>query len=183
IHAFGQTIGTGAVGFLGYHNWADVSAQTGVPGLSTMLAIGWFSETINPGGANSAVLGHETLEWLMNPIAGHAVPAWPTAGQPNRCYSYSLEVADPIEETPSHTFTLGGYDYSLPDAVFPTWFSGAKTRGTVNGWYSLYNQVSTPAAACPFFEWPITFYFPNDVGMTEGHLTGINNRNQLTRHH
>jgi len=180
IHAFGQTVGTGAVGFLGYHDWADVSAQTGVPGLSTLLAVGWFSEAISPGGGNSAVLGHETLEWLMNPIAGNAVPAWQKATTPNRCYSYVLEVADPIEEIPSHTFTLGGYDYLLPDAVFPTWFAGAKARGTVNGWYSLYNEVSTPAAACPFFEWPVTFYFPNDVGMTEAHLTGINNRKQAS---
>ena len=180
IHAFGQTIGAGAVSFLGIHPWADVSAQTGVPGLSTMLFVGWFSDVINPGGANSAVLGHEMLEWLMDPIEGNAVPAWPKADQPNRCYNYILEVADPIEELPSLTFSLGGYDYSLPDAVFPTWFSGAKARGTVNGWYSLYNEVHTPAAACPFFEWPITFYFPNDVGMTEAHLTGLNNHKQVS---
>ena len=180
IHAFGQTIGIGSPGFLGYHTAFDVSAQTGVPGISTLLAVGWFSDAINPGGGNSAVLGHETLEWLMDPMLTNAVPAWPKADQPNRCYNYVLEVADPVEELSSQTFTLGGYDYLLPDAVFPTWFTGAKARGTVNGWYSLYNEVSTPAAACPFFEWPIVFYFPNDVGMTEGHLTGINNRKQVT---
>ncbi|WP_157578401.1 hypothetical protein [Rudaea cellulosilytica] len=181
IHATGQTIGTGAVGFLGYHDWVDASAQTGVPGVSNLLTVGWFSNTISPGGNNAAVLGHEVLEWLMNPIAGNVVPGWADPAKPHLCYSNYFEVADPLEDLPGHTFKLGGYGYTLPDAVFPAWFSGVnKARDTVNGWYSLYNTVSAPTQACPFFEWPISFYFPNDVGMTESHLTGANNHKQVS---
>ena len=180
IHAVAQliTVGGGFESF-GYHRWADLRAETQSAGLHTYILSSWFSQTAAPFSANAEVLGHEITEWLMDPLIANVVPTWNDPGTPSLCWNPTLEVADPLELFPGQTVALNGRDWLLPDVMFLPWFERVASR-SVNGWFSMLNNVTRFTDKCPFAEYVGVTVYPNDPGVTQTQFTSVNNRKQGT---
>src|SRR5262249_19691212 len=154
----------------GYHDAYDLSAVTGVPGANTFIETAVFPRnSITPQRDHtSAVVAHEVAEWLMDPLTSTFAPMWVDPGH-GYCWNYALEVADPLETPPWMQVSLNGLSYDLPDAAFLPWFARISSKFSVNGWYSMGNELSSYSGKCPsFFDGYVNFYFPNDTqnGMT-----------------
>ena len=98
-------------GVLGYHT------DTGVPNSLICVAeiLGYGGSIMQPGNGNpgvSAVVSHEALEMLVDPLA----TLW--APQPGGT-GIALEIADPVQ---GYAYDIG--NVSVSDFVLPTWFLG-----------------------------------------------------------
>jgi hypothetical protein len=103
--------------------------------------------------------------------------------QPQHCYSPGIEVGDPLELQPTIHFEvpLGGRSYNFPDVAFLSWFSHAPRSGSVNGWQTLLNSLSTASSTCSFeFFYVGAFQFNSPTtDPAQTYLTGINNNKQV----
>jgi len=185
IHLAGELIAVTPVGpaVAGYHYEADVSSITGVPGINTYIETGTFPEqsaVLRRGIGGGAVLAHEVVEWLMDPLGSNGTPAWQSPDIPQLCDSSVMEVADPLEFRSWTPVTFNGRSYEFPDVVFLPWFGRMATRYSVNGWYSMGNSLTSYSQKCPFYESYLYYYFPNDATVGAAYMTSLNTLHQAT---
>jgi hypothetical protein len=166
-------------GALGYHGGV-VEGSAANPTLLPYIQAAYFgahsaAATNRPQIIGTGILGHEIAELFNDPAADNVVPAWQDPGIPRTCYNPLYEVGDPLQSINSGIqVSLNGRSYHLPDVAFLPWFAGAQRSTSVNGWYSLLNAFSAPAAACPVFTefGSVGFGF---TGFSSTVLTGVNN--------
>lgn len=109
------------------------------------------SSYIDPGvgGQNIAdisILSHELGEWMDDPLIHNIVPAWGHMGQINGCEQL-LEVGDPLTFTTVPVFSQG-FNYHVQDLGFISWFARVNPAVSVNGWYSMFNNLGPPQQVC-----------------------------------
>jgi hypothetical protein len=171
-------------GSAGYHGAVDLSAATGVAGLTTFIQTGYFGSTSQhakgrPNFPGTGILGHETAEWIMDPAVANVVPGWQFPNAPGWCFSPILEVGDPVEEQQvALQVPVGGTQYVLPDVALLPYFSRTQNTPSVNGWDTLMNTYTAPSTPCSYLEyWAAGVAFSDD---TTGQpittvLSGVNN--------
>ena len=185
IHLTSELIGISPVGpiFSGFHHAVDLGSITGMSGVNTYIETGTFpdqSSVLNVGDGDGAVLAHEIVEWLMDPLVVNKVPVWQEPLIPQLCDNSNMEVADPLEFLPGAPITFNNRSYRFPDVAFLPWFGRIATPYSVNGWYSMGNSLPSYSQKCPFFEAYAYYYFPNDTGMNAAYLTSLNTHHQAT---
>jgi hypothetical protein len=164
---------------LGFHGGVFEGSAAN-PTLLPYIQTGYFAAhsalaATRPQTIGTGVLGHEIAELFNDPAADNAVPAWQDPAFSHLCDNSYYEVGDPLTRINSGIqVSLNGRSYHLPDVAFLPWFSGAQRSTSVNGWYSLANAFSTPAAACPVYTefGSVGFGF---AGFTSTVFTGVNN--------
>jgi hypothetical protein len=174
-----QAVDLDGGGSLGYH-YGVVEGSAANPILLPYIQSGYFGSQSaiglkRPQTIGTGVVGHEIAELLNDPAVDNYGPGWQDPAHPHTCYSALYEVGDPLQEVNSGIqASLNGRTYHLPDVAFLPWFTGAQRSTSVNGWYSLANAFSGPAAACPVLTQlvPVGFSFG---GVNSTVLTGINN--------
>ena len=72
-------------------------------------------------GGDISVTSHEIAEWLDDPDTTNPTPAWGHTGQVSGCQN-NLEVGDPLTGTLLPTVTMNGFDYTLQELAYPSWF-------------------------------------------------------------
>ena len=113
--------------------------------VQTYVYATWFPHTFttNP---DAVVLSHEIAEWLNDPFADNTVPNWispvPAAASGYGCTNF-LEVGDPLV----HIAALYG-NYHLQDEAFLSWFTRDAPSTAINGQYSLFGNLTSPAPIC-----------------------------------
>lgn len=136
-------IDAGDAGLLaGYHSWANVgSVQTyGVAMYDTTQSL--------PGSQDVSVLSQVIAEWLDNPLANNATPAWGNLGQVEGCRT-NLEVGDPLAgSAPFEVAMPNGFTYHLQETAFFSWFYNQAPSLGINGWYSSNGSFTRPADLC-----------------------------------
>lgn len=88
-----------------------------------------------PSDNDTATASHEVAEWMNDPYAINATPAWGHTGQVAGCQN-NLEVGDPLSGTEApRVFMPNGYTYHLQELAFFSWFFGNPSLG-IHGWDS-----------------------------------------------
>jgi hypothetical protein len=124
---------------LGYHN-AFAPANT----LQTYTIIGF--DTSQWFGGDVSIASHELAEWMDDPDTSNPAPAWGYTGQVIGCQA-NLEVGDPLTGTYLPTVTMNGFDYTLQELAFFSWFFRQSPSLGSGGLYS--NNGSFPTDAGP----------------------------------
>jgi hypothetical protein len=95
---------------------------------------------------NTDILSHEVSEWLHDPFAANAVPAWqsplPLASAFYGCASL-LETGDPLADI---GFEVNGYQ--LQDEAFLSWFAHQVPSIGIKGQYSYLGTFTEPSPLC-----------------------------------
>jgi hypothetical protein len=127
-------------GFLvGYHN-ALANGQTYIVGSYIDPGVGGQNL------ADISILSHELAEWMDDPFLNNFVPPWGHIGQVNGCEQL-LEVGDPLTFTTSPVFSRG-FNYHVQDLGFISWFARVNPAVSVNGWYSMFNNLGPGQPVC-----------------------------------
>lgn len=88
-----------------------------------------------PSANDTAIASHEVAEWINDPYAINATPAWGHTGQVTGCQN-NLEVGDPLTGNLAPSiFMPNGYTYHLQELAFFSWFFGSPSLG-IHGWFS-----------------------------------------------
>jgi len=74
------------------------------------------------------------------------VPPWGHIGQIPGCETL-LEVGEPLTFTLSPVFSRG-FNYHVQDLAFISWFARINPAVSVNGWYSMFNNLGPPQPVC-----------------------------------
>lgn len=101
---------------LGYHNAKGSPVQT-------YAVADYDTNGIADPEENTAVLSHEIGEWMDDPLGTNLTPAYGNVGQVTGCQN-DLEVGDALTETEFPPVTLNGFDYTLQELAFFSWFYG-----------------------------------------------------------
>jgi hypothetical protein len=135
-------------GFLGFH-FSYTLAGTSIR--QTVIFTGVFtpSVVVPPAIADVYVLSHEVAEWINDPYLNNIVPAWqdPSSGT---CFSNLLEVGDPVEFLPGHSFEVAikGHVFHLTDVAGLSWFAHDVPSHELGGAYSYDGNLTTFSADC-----------------------------------
>jgi hypothetical protein len=85
----------------------------------------------------------------------NTVPPWTSPYYLDGGCSNSLEVADPIEGSPTTPAPVGAVSppgsssvYLLPDAVFLSWFTRESPSSAIGGLYDVFGVFSGPSQPC-----------------------------------
>ena len=96
-------------------------------------------------------LTHELAEWLMDPRADNATPAWNNPESAGTC-STKLEVGDPmLHAAVPPALVMNGYSYHVQELAFFSWFFNGPNAPSygAGGYFSSNGTFSGPAPACP----------------------------------
>jgi hypothetical protein len=129
---------------LGYHSAMGTPVQT-------YGTIDWdTSGNFENGYAEVAIASHEIGEWMDDPIASNATPAWGNIGQTSGCQG-NWEVGDPLSGNSMPAITMNGKSYAVQELAFYSWFFNANTNPSVGtgGKYSSNGTFPGPAKPCP----------------------------------
>lgn len=129
---------------LGYHSAMGTPVQT-------YGTIDWdTSGSFDNGYAEVAIATHEIGEWMDDPIASNATPAWGNIGQTGGCQG-NWEVGDPLSGNSMPAITMNGKSYAVQELAFYSWFFNAATNTSVGagGKYSSNGTFPGPSKACP----------------------------------
>ena len=99
------------------------------------------------------VITHEIGEAVNDPFIStnvNIVPAYGGIGQiPTNSCQTNLEVGDPVTGLATVITMPNGFTYHPEDLVFHGWFTHETASTSVNGWYTLLNNFTGDAKACP----------------------------------
>jgi len=155
---------------LGYH-----SANLGV-----VYGTGTYNDE-NAFGTDLDVVptSHELGEIFNDPFILNYVPDWQSSIAPQYGCSNLLEVGDPVVGI-NEAITVPGISqqFHVQDLVFQPWFANAATSSSVNGWYTMFNNLSKVSASkCQIHSYAFTeINFP---GASSTQAFGINNQGQI----
>jgi hypothetical protein len=128
---------------LGYHNAMVNAGKFQTYGIGDYDDTGvWAAPT-----HDVSILSHEVGEWLDDPTIVNGTDPWGHIGQVSSCQT-NYEVGDPLTGT-NFTDNLNGFNYSLQQLAFFSWYYHEVPSRGVNGWYSDQGTFTTPAAPCP----------------------------------
>jgi hypothetical protein len=125
---------------LGYHNAFGSPVQT--YGVADYDTTGAFGSSVN----DVSAMSHEVGEWMDDPTTNNPTKPWGHIGQVSGCQA-NLEVGDPLSGTVFGD-SLGGFNYTLQELAFLSWFYHQSPSIGVNGWYSNKGTFTSSAAAC-----------------------------------
>lgn len=126
----------------GYHSWANAG------GVQTYGFAMYDTTQSLPGSQDVSVLSKVIAEWLDNPLANNATPAWGHLGQVDGCRA-NLEVGDPLAGSPPFEVEMpNGFTYHLQETAFFSWFYDQVPSLGINGWYSSNGSFTRPADLC-----------------------------------
>jgi hypothetical protein len=130
---------------LGYHNAYNRGGAMQTYSVAEYDTSQAFTNT-----SDVSILSHEVGEWIDDPTGTNPTPPWGNTGQVSGCQN-NLEVGDPLSGTyPLISIPMpNSVTYHVQDLAFLSWFYRMTPSIGVNGYYSLFGNFSTPAAACP----------------------------------
>ena len=99
---------------LGYHGAYTVSTLPQTYSVVDFDTSGAF-------GGDISVMSHEVGEWMDDPLGTNLAPAWGHIGQVSGCQN-DLEIGDPLSGTSLPQVSLNGFNYTLQELAFFSWF-------------------------------------------------------------
>ena len=93
-------------------------------------------------------MAHEVGEWADDPGVLNMVPLWGGIGQQSSCQD-NLEVGDPLTGNVITELMPNGFNYSLQELVFFSWFLGNNPSYGTGGKYSSNSTFGGFAKVCP----------------------------------
>ena len=125
---------------LGYHNAYSSPVQT--YGVADFDTTGAFGASVH----DVSAMSHEVAEWMNDPTTNNPTKPWGHIGQVSGCQG-NLEVGDPLSGT-VFGVPLGGFNYTVQEMAFFSWFYHQSPSIGVNGWYSNQGTFTSPALPC-----------------------------------
>src|SRR6202022_331304 len=130
---------------LGYHGALN-NGQTSSP--MEFDQTGIFGPKIN----DTSISAHEIGEWMDDPFANNATPAWGGIGQVSGCQG-NLEDGDPLTGThfPPVTMSSNHYKYHLQELAFRSWYYNSQFDPSIGagGKFSNNGKFGGPSKVCP----------------------------------
>jgi hypothetical protein len=134
--------------FLGFHFSYTPGGNT-VP--QTLIWTGYFTPNVLVGASRSDVyvMSHEIAEWINDPYLTNTLPAWkdPASGV---CFNNLLEVADPVEFLPRHSFEVAVKRrvFHVTDVAGISWFAHDVPSRELGGAYSYDGNLRSFSELC-----------------------------------
>jgi hypothetical protein len=129
---------------LGYHSATGTVVQT--YGVFDWDTSGSFGSSV----AAVSIASHEIGEFMDDPLANNATPAWGNVGQVSGCQN-NWEVGDPLSGTLMPAILMNGTSYQPQELAFSSWFfnaAGSASSGA-GGKFSANGTFQGPSKACP----------------------------------